>query len=104
MKEAWLLFDTNAIRQAAGNPNGRISLKEIPVDQLEKLPDPKQILYELLRNASGLSGRRRRKFNVARSAIRIAQFIQDFSPLRKLPAFQQFESELYSLLEEESWS
>ena len=42
--EAWLLFDENAIRRAAGNPNGDELLELPKLKDIENLADPKQLL------------------------------------------------------------
>ena len=89
MMEAWLLLDETAIRHAAYNPNGRMQLNLPPLRDMEALPDPKEQLNQLLRTASGLSPRRLRSFHP--SPLRVARFIEDFSPLRSLPSFQQLE-------------
>lgn len=94
MTEAWLLIDEKAIRIAAGNRNGTEILEIPKLHELESLPDPKKILYELLKKASGLSGRRRKRFQVYRYAPRISEFISDFSPLRGLTAFSYLETEI----------
>ena len=94
MTEAWLLINEQAIRIASGNRNGNVSLNVPRLRDLEALPDPKQILFELIQQASGLSGRRLKKLNVHQSAIRVTEHIEDFSPLRSLPAFHRFETEL----------
>jgi len=57
MTEAWLLFDEAAIRTAAGNPNGKRVLQLPKMARVENEPDPKELLYELLREASELGGR-----------------------------------------------
>ena len=44
MTEAWLLFDHNAIRLAAGNPNGKSPLY-LPKTAWDELPDPKSVLH-----------------------------------------------------------
>ena len=54
MQEAWLLFDEQAIRWAAGNKNGKMPLKLPSLKSIENLPDPKEVLNDLLREASGL--------------------------------------------------
>jgi len=59
MQEAWLLIDEPALRCAAGNPNGVINLDMPAIDRLEGIPNPKQVLHELLLDASELTGRRR---------------------------------------------
>jgi len=88
MTEAWLLIDESAIREASGNPNGRTPLALPRTRDLEKLPDPKELLYELLRQASELSGRRLAKFKPDECVHRLAELIDDFSPLCGLPAFK----------------
>lgn len=95
MTEAWLLIDERAIRQAAGNPNGDVDLEMPTRGRLEKLPDPKSILRELLLTASESHGRRRDKFKheLAWRIHRVADLIDDFSSLRKLPAFRAFEAD-----------
>lgn len=62
MTEAWLLFDSAAIRLAAGNPNGKVELNLPPLADLEFVSDPKHMLHELLTVASEFSGRRRKSF------------------------------------------
>ncbi|MCB9098054.1 MAG: hypothetical protein H6632_00835 [Anaerolineales bacterium] len=103
MQEAWLLFDEGALRVAAGNEHGRQLLTLPPLAHAEQMADPKSALYDLLREASGLSGRRRRKFRVEVAARRVAEFIDDFSPLRRLSAFNAFESEVRDVIEAQKW-
>jgi hypothetical protein len=92
MTEAWLLIDEEALRRAAGNPNGRTPLKLPSITQLENIPNPKDELHRLLKDASELTGRRLRQFNVQERARRLADLIEDFSPLRQLSAFQELEN------------
>jgi len=99
MQEAWLLFDEGAIRRAAGNPNGREALNLPAMRDLERTDDPKNVLFEALRTASGLSPRRLAKFNVHHAAHRLAELIDDYSPLRELPAFAAFEGEVRATLD-----
>lgn len=94
MSEAWLLFDEAAIRHAAGNRSGRQPLELPQLARVEALPDAKQVLHNLLSNACGLTGRRLRQFEVRRHARRVSEFITDFSPLRKLPAFARLEQDV----------
>ena len=94
MTEAWLLFDESAIRRTAGNRSGDIPLELHPLRRLESLPNPKRTLYDLLKKASGLKGRRLKRFNETRCAKRVSYFIDDFSPLRELPAFTALEEEV----------
>jgi hypothetical protein len=94
MQEAWLLFDEKAIRSAAGNPRGDEPLSLPHITTVEAIPDPKNVLFALLRDASGLQGRRRKRFSAPPAVHRIAELIANFTPLRTLPAFQALEEEL----------
>ena len=98
MQEAWLLFDEAAVRRAAGNPRGRERLDLPALADVENLPNPKQILHDTLRTASGLHGRRRLSLPVHRYVHRVADLIEDYSPLRSLPAFRALESDVQHLL------
>jgi hypothetical protein len=94
MTEAWLLINEPAIRTAAGNPKGDVRLQLPDIGSLEYLPDPKGVLYNLLKEASQLPGRRLRKFHIARRAADVADRIEDFSPLRELNAYRELESDV----------
>ncbi len=104
MTEAWLLIDEAAIRHAAGNRSGRQPLEIPGLLQLENLPDPKAILHELLRQASGLQGRRLRQFRVTQSALRVSALATDFSSLRQLSAFQVLEADLKDTVQRAGWT
>ena len=103
MQEAWLLFDEPSLREAADNPRGDMPLALPPLGEIETIPDPKALIHDLLRMASGLRPGRRRRFHTAPRVHRLAELIDDFSPLRELPAFQALERDLRSLLEEKAW-
>jgi len=98
MTETWLLFDENAIRCAAGNPNGGVSLTLPKIRDLESVPDPKRCLNELLLTATELGTHRRSRFDVSAAVQRVADYIGDFSPLRQLSAFCTLEQELVQTL------
>lgn len=101
MLEAWFLFDESAIRRVAGNPRGEAPLDLPAMARVEKIPDPKKLLHEALREASDSSGRRRRRLSRVKSPVRrIAELIEDFSPLRNLGAFADFERDLQARLDE----
>ncbi len=97
MTEAWLLFDESALRRAAGNPAGRAPLEMPPLARLEQHPDPKGLLHQLLCAASRRTGRRLKQFNVRAGVQRLAEQIDDFAPLRALPAFVALEKRIVSL-------
>jgi hypothetical protein len=98
MTEAWLLFDEGALRSAAGNPNGKVILNLPKIVDLENVPDPKQILHEQLRVASELRHRRLKSFSAREKSRRVAEYIEDFAPLRVLSAFKTLETEIIELL------
>ncbi len=100
MMEAWLLIDVAAVRRAADNPNGEVPLDLPRLRDLESCPDPKTLLHRLLEKASELTGRRLHKFqrDLPWRCGRIAELIEDFSPLQKLSAFQRFRTATQEVL------
>lgn len=94
MSEAWLLFDEQAIRRAAGNPNGRTPLSLPVVSNVELVPDPKDVLHKALVDASELRGRRRDSFNVHKAVHAVARLIETFEPIENLPAFSATRTEI----------
>ena len=104
MQEAWFLFDAAAIRRAAGNPNGTETLELPRIRTVERLPDPKEVLYELLRQASGLHGRRLKDFRVSKHAADVSSFISDFAALRVLLAFRMLEDDIRDVVMANGWN
>jgi hypothetical protein len=104
MQEAWLLIDESSIRRAAGNPSGRIPLNVPQRRHVETVADPKETLYGLLRTASGLTGRRLRRLDLAQSRYRLAELIADFSPLRDFPAFAALDRDVTHVLAQNHWT
>lgn len=103
MLESWLIFNEQAIRRAAGNPNGRKILAIPQIKRIEDEADPKHILHKLLREASELSPQRLKKFNVHEKVHRLAELIDDFTPLRELPAFNELERDIAALIHSQNW-
>lgn len=103
MQEAWLLFNEPAIRRAAGNPNGRNNLDLPDTRSVENIPDPKELLFSIIRESSGLHGARLKKLNLHKCAFLVSQSIDDFSPLRSVGAFQALENQLESVLVANKW-
>ena len=93
MTEAWLLIEEKAIRSAADNPNGEAPLPLPLIRRLESIADPKRALRECLLSASGKKGRRLDQFrrDLPGRVYRVAELIEDFTPLRSLSAFRRFE-------------
>jgi hypothetical protein len=87
---------------AAGNPRGKVTINLPDIDRLESIPDPKQLLHDVLRDASEYAGRRRQKFNPGKQAMRLGDLIIDYSPLRRLSAFRQLEATVQDALREVS--
>jgi hypothetical protein len=99
MTEAWLLIDEQAIRMAAGNPNGKVTLNMPPIARLEHVVDPKEELRRLLVESSELPARREKRFDRQKALHRVAELIEDFSLLRRLSAFNEFWNELRQALD-----
>ena len=93
----WLLVSESALRGASGNPNGRNPLQLPPMRDLEKIPDPKEVLRDLLVEASGLSGRRRKQINFFAQRARVPDFLENWEPLLRLPSAQQLHNEIAAL-------
>lgn len=106
MQEAWLLIDEAALRHASGNPNGTVPLNLPDVHRLEHLPNPKGLLHDLMRQASGLHGRRLRSFNRRIHGYRygVADRIHDFSPLYRLAAFRRLVAEVEHVVAANGWT
>ena len=94
MQEAWLLFDEQAIRSAAGNPRGKQTLNLPSLSSMEDIPNPKQDLHELLKSACGLGSHRLSRFSAHKAAALVSLYTDDFSPLRAIPAFRFLEAEI----------
>lgn len=92
MTETWLFLSEAAIREAASRPHGREDLSIPPWRSWEAIADPKSLLETILKTASGCTGRRLKKFRPRERIQRIAELIEDFSPLRQLEAFQRLEA------------
>ena len=103
MQEAWLLFDESAIRRASGNPNGRNSLNFPETRSVDLLSDPKELLFNLIRESSCLHGSRLKKLNLHKCAFRVSQSIDTFHPLRSVAAFKILEDQLKNTLVASGW-
>jgi hypothetical protein len=103
MTEAWLLFDEIKLRLAAGNPAGTIQLSLPSFQRIEGLADPKALLHKLLQDATELPARRLKKFSSKQAFYRLAELIEDFSPLRQLPAFGYLETDLQNIIQSAGW-
>ena len=100
MTEAWLLADENAIRSAAGNPNGTENLNLPDIRRLEDLPHPKKVLRDALTAASGLNARRRARLPVHQRVQLIPNYIDDYSRLNVLRAFRTLQQDIRALIQD----
>lgn len=103
MTEAWLLIDICAIREAAGNPNGSVPSCLPNLADIEDIADPKSELHRLILDATGLPPRRRKKFNVHSAVQRIPEYMEDFSSLRRLSAFDALEQQIRTTVAQQRW-
>lgn len=104
MTETWLLLDIAAIREAAGNPHGSVALSLPRRVELENVSDPKRMLHDLILDATELSARRKKRFDLGNAVQRIPEYLEDFSPLRELPAFLALEQQVVETIREQRWS
>ncbi|MCK5231504.1 MAG: hypothetical protein KAR13_14620 [Desulfobulbaceae bacterium] len=69
------------------------------IHNIESLPDPKQILHDLLCSASGHTSKRRlKRLSVNRLAFRVSEFTSNYAFLRELAAFRNLEEELLEII------
>lgn len=61
---------------------------------------PKALLHQALLTAAEVSGRRRKRFqqDLPERVHRLADLIEDFAPLRRLPAFLRLEADCAAAL------
>jgi len=94
MMETWLLIDKEAIKKAAGNRNSNTTFELPSFQRLERTQSPKEWLHETLRKVSGKKNRNLKNFNVHEAVHLVGEYIEDYSPLRNLSAFVQFEEDV----------
>jgi hypothetical protein len=94
MMETWLLIDRDAIKKAAGNRNYAGTVDLPALSKLESIKDPKTKLHQTLSMTSGAKGRRLKTLNIHHAVHLVAENIKDYSPLRELSAFREFEKDL----------
>lgn len=101
MTEAWLLCSESAIRGAAGRPTASDNLGFPSIRSLETLSDPKGRFEELLCMASAHRGRRLEQFRreIPSLKYRVAELVDDFSPLLEVTAFREFFDDLAQTLD-----
>ncbi len=99
MTESWLLIDEKAIKCAASNPNSRVRLQLPNIRKLESIPDPKGKLEKLIMSASELSGRRLQSLNLRYCIQLVSMYINDFSILENLSAYNHLKSQIVNYFE-----
>lgn len=98
MSEAWFLHDENVIRRAAGNSSSRVALNLPPKSRWALEPDPKELLFQAIRTASGHTGRRLQKLDLNAARAHVAELVDDFAYLRGIYSFDRFEENLDATL------
>lgn len=88
--EAWLLADESALREVVGNPKGRAPLSLPGVGQIESRANPKELLEQVLLEASEKRGRQlkrvRRRFGALRATL--LQRLDPDGPVSQLSSWQ----------------
>lgn len=95
MSEAWIIFNAEAIAQAAGYPQSLVSTPKL--SEIESISDPKSRLDDLIVQAAGNpTGRTRKRLkqSMGKRRVAVSSYISDFSPLKQLHAFQAFQKSL----------
>ena len=100
MTESWLLLDAAAIRNAAGNPNGRIRLDLPSPAEAERIADPKSALRSAIIASAEVQGRRRRALTKRLPNMRdqLLETLPVGGPLEHLESWTQFRDDTVSAL------
>ncbi|WP_432085260.1 hypothetical protein [Streptomyces sp. bgisy095] len=100
MLEAWLLLDHAAIREVAGNPNGRVTLKLPQPARVESVADPKKALKDAIAAASEERGRglQRLQARFPANRARLLQMLDRNGPVTRLSSWQSFTNDLRAAL------
>lgn len=100
MLEAWLLLDEAAIREVAGNPNGRVALKLPKPARAESEADPKALLKQAIATASEDRGRSLQKLQArfSENRARLLQMLDREGPVKQLASWQSFTRDLRDAL------
>jgi hypothetical protein len=103
MLEAWLLFDEAALRRTAGRPRGKEPLDLPSLKDIENLPNPKEILNHALNIAATTRSDRARGLHRSEMTLRLAELIDDFSPLLALSAFARLNRDIHDVVRAHHW-
>lgn len=101
MTEAWLLVNASEIRRVAGKPDSQCNLHLPAVQNIEKIPDPKKLLKEVLFRAGSPKGKRREKDFKGRFGEHRRQLIENLpvgGPLERLDSWVQFRDDTIAAL------
>ncbi|MFE2179599.1 hypothetical protein [Streptomyces sp. NPDC059455] len=100
MLEAWLLLDHAAIREVAGNPNGKVALGLPKASRAESAADPKALLRQALATASEEKGRGLKKLQArfCENRARLLQMLDREGPVKQLASWQSFTTDLWETL------
>lgn len=100
MLEAWLLLDQSAIREVAGNPNGRTPLDLPKPTRAESVADPKALLKQAIATASEERGRGLQKLQKRFPAnrARLLEMLDREGPVKHLASWQAFTDDLREVL------
>lgn len=100
MLEAWLLLDHAAIREVAGNPNGRMALDLPKPARAESVADPKALLRQAIATASEEKGRSLQKLQTRFPAnrARLLQMLDREGPVTRLASWRSFTDDLRKAL------
>ncbi len=102
MTESWLLLDEAAIRNAAGNPNGRIQLDLPSPTEAERMADPKSALRSAIIAGAEVQGRRRRALMKRLPSMRdqLLETLPVGGPLEQLQSWTRFRDDTAAALKQ----
>lgn len=100
MTEAWLLLDEEKIKISAGNPNYSKDLGLPSPAAVERIADPKEFLFNKLREVSELTGRRLEKFNkdIFKCRRYLIGNLTTNSRIIEVPSYQHLQNKLQEVI------
>jgi len=99
MSEAWMLADTNLLKQLLGTSSDNSNLGlPAKVSEVERIADPKEVIKNAIAVSQESLSRRRRKLSISSLYSPISQEIS-LEKLANLPSYQDFVKEVDNSLQ-----
>lgn len=100
--EAWLLLDESAIRRIVSKPNGTTPLNLPNSKDIENTASPKELLQQVLLQASEATGKRLDKYKKSFGSQRrlLLERLPVDGPLLTIPSWKRMRDDLCKIIED----